>query len=98
VVTLIKLKRNEVARINIVQAQVEEMYFMFYLEYRNDVLSKGIPHGLPTKSQCSHSLKTQVRSVKHNGLIHSTSLQTLEKLYVPVSKAKCPVWPVTTIF
>jgi hypothetical protein len=31
VATLTKLKRNEVARINIVQAQVEEMYFMFIL-------------------------------------------------------------------
>jgi hypothetical protein len=49
------------ARINIVQGQVEEMYFMFYLEYKNAALSRGISHGLPTKSQCSHSLKTQVR-------------------------------------
>jgi hypothetical protein len=69
VATLTKSKRNEVARINIVQAQVEEMYFMFYLEYRNVALSRGISHGLPTKSKCSHSLKTQVRWVKHNGLI-----------------------------
>jgi hypothetical protein len=51
--TLIKSKRNEVARINIVQAQVEEMYFMFYLEYRNAALSRGILHGLP-KSLNAH--------------------------------------------
>jgi hypothetical protein len=44
-----------------VQAQVEEMYFMFYLGYRNAALSREISHGLPIKSQCSHSLKTQVR-------------------------------------
>jgi hypothetical protein len=61
VAALIKSKINEVARINIVQAQVEEMYFMFYLEFRNAALSRGISHGLPTKSQCSHSLKIQVR-------------------------------------
>jgi hypothetical protein len=51
-----------------------------YLEYRNATLSSGISHGLPTKSQCSHSPKTPVRWVKHNDLIHSTSHQTLEKL------------------
>jgi hypothetical protein len=44
-----------------VQTQVEEMYFMFYLEYRNIAISRGISHGLPTNSQCSQSLKTQVR-------------------------------------
>jgi hypothetical protein len=56
-----KSKRNEVARINIVQAQVEEMYFIFYLKYRNVTLLRGISHGLPKKSQCSHRLKIQVR-------------------------------------
>jgi hypothetical protein len=61
VATLKKSKRNEVARINIVEDQVEEMYFIFYLEYRNVALLRGISHGLPTKSQYSHSLKTQVR-------------------------------------
>jgi hypothetical protein len=61
VATLIKSKKNKVARINIVQAQVEEIYFVFYLEYQNTALSRGILYRLPTKSQCSHSLKTQVR-------------------------------------
>jgi hypothetical protein len=42
-----------VARINLVQAQVEENYFIFNLEYRNVALSIVIPHGLPIKSQCS---------------------------------------------
>jgi hypothetical protein len=59
--TLIKSKRNELARINIMQAQVKKMYFIFYLEYMNAALSRGIPHELPTKSQYSHSLKIQVR-------------------------------------
>jgi hypothetical protein len=72
--------------------------FYVYLEYRNATLSRGISHKLSTKSQCSHSLKTQVRWVKHNDLIHSTSHQTLEKSYIPVSKPECPVWPLTTIF
>jgi hypothetical protein len=53
VATLIKSKRNEVARINFVQAQVEEKYFILNLDYKNAALSTGIPHGLPTKSQCS---------------------------------------------
>jgi hypothetical protein len=50
---LIKSKRNEVARTNIVQAQVEEIYFIFNLEYRHAPLSRGIPHELPTRSQSS---------------------------------------------
>jgi hypothetical protein len=33
VTTLMKSKRNEVARINIVQAQVQEMHFILNLEY-----------------------------------------------------------------
>jgi hypothetical protein len=61
VATLLMSKRNEVARINLVQAQIEEKYFIFTLEYRNAALSRGISHGMPTKSQCSHSLKTHVR-------------------------------------
>jgi hypothetical protein len=44
-----------------VQAQVEEIYFMFYLEYRNATLSREISHGLLIMSQCSYSLKTQVK-------------------------------------
>jgi hypothetical protein len=51
--TLTKSKRNEVARINIVQAQVVEMYFIFNIECKHAALSRGIPHGLLTKYQCS---------------------------------------------
>jgi hypothetical protein len=53
VATLIKSKRNEVVTINLVQAQVEEIHFLFNVEYRHAALSRGIPHGLSTKSQCS---------------------------------------------
>jgi hypothetical protein len=53
IATLIKSKRNQLTRINIVQAQVEEIYFTLYLEYRDVVLLRGISHRLPTKSQCS---------------------------------------------
>jgi hypothetical protein len=41
VTTLIKSKRNKVARINIVQAQVEEMYFIFNLKYRLSLYQAG---------------------------------------------------------
>jgi hypothetical protein len=41
-VTLIKLKRNKLARMNTMQAQVEEIYFMFYREYMNAALSREI--------------------------------------------------------
>jgi hypothetical protein len=52
VATIMKSKRYKVATINSVQAQVE-MYFIFNLEYRYAALSRGILHGLPTKSQCA---------------------------------------------
>jgi hypothetical protein len=48
-----KSNRSEVATINLVQTQVKEMYFIFNLECRRAALSKGIPHILPIKSQCS---------------------------------------------
>jgi hypothetical protein len=56
-----KSNRSEVATINLVQTQVKEMHFIFNLECRRAALSKGIPHILPTKSQCSTKPKTQVR-------------------------------------
>jgi hypothetical protein len=42
VATLIKSKK--VGRINFVQAEVEEKYFMFNLECRIAALLRGIPH------------------------------------------------------
>jgi hypothetical protein len=53
-----------VATINIVQAQIEELYFIFNLEYRYAALLRGIPHGLPIKSQCSTSPKNLREMIK----------------------------------
>jgi endonuclease I len=39
--TLMKSKRNKVARIKIVQAQVKEVVFIFNLEYRLSFYQKG---------------------------------------------------------
>jgi hypothetical protein len=52
-----KLKGNEVAAINIMQAQVEEMHFIFNLEFRYAALTRGMPHRLSTKSHAQQSLK-----------------------------------------
>jgi hypothetical protein len=41
VAILMKLKRNEVVRIQIVQAQVEEIVFIFNLEYRLPLYQEG---------------------------------------------------------
>jgi hypothetical protein len=51
--TLMKSKKSKVATINFVDAQVEEIYFIFNIECRYAALSRGIPYGLPRKSQCS---------------------------------------------
>jgi hypothetical protein len=41
VTNLMKLKRNKVVRINMVQAQVEEVVFIFTLEYRSSLYQEG---------------------------------------------------------
>jgi hypothetical protein len=68
-----EVKRNKVSRINIVQTQVAEMYFIFNLECRYAALSWGMPHGCQQSLNAQHSLKIKVRRVKHNDLTHSTS-------------------------
>jgi hypothetical protein len=40
-----------------VQAQVEEIYFIFNLEYRYAALSRGMLHRLSTKSHAQQKLK-----------------------------------------
>jgi hypothetical protein len=50
VATPMKSKRDEVATINIVQAQVEEFYVICNHEYRDAALSRGIQHGLSIRS------------------------------------------------
>jgi hypothetical protein len=61
VATLIKFERNEVARINIVQTQVEEVYFIFNLEYRLPLYQQGYQMDCQQSLNAEHSLKTQVR-------------------------------------
>jgi hypothetical protein len=89
VATLIKSKINEVARINFVQAQVEEKYFIFNLKYRNVTLSRGMPHVCSIKSQYStkpknpsemsetqwpHTLHISINLGKLDGLVFQTRL------------------------
>ncbi len=59
-----------------VQAQVEEVVYIFNLEYRLPLYQEGY-HMDCQQSLNAHSLKTQVKRVKNNGLIHSTSLKAL---------------------
>jgi hypothetical protein len=61
VAALRKSKRNEVARIIIVQAQVEEMYFIFNLEYRLPIYQERYHMDCQQSLNAQHSLKTQVR-------------------------------------
>ena len=108
VATLMKLKRNEVATINIMQAQVEEVHFIFNLEFRNAALSRGMLHRLSTKSHAQQSLKTQVRWEKQYDHKHSTSHWTWENRMVRFPKPDGPVsktggsgfgrWAPTAIF
>jgi hypothetical protein len=61
VTTLMKSKRDEVARFNIVQTQVEEMCFIFNLEYRLPLYQEGYHMDCQQSLNAQHSLKTQVR-------------------------------------
>jgi hypothetical protein len=48
-----------VARINIVKAQVEELYFIFYLEYRLPLYQGGYHMDCQRSLNAQHSLKTK---------------------------------------
>jgi hypothetical protein len=98
VATLLKSKRNEVAGINLVQAQVEEKYFIFNLEYRNVALSRGISHGLPTKYQCSTYPKNPSEMIKTQWPHTLQPSLNPEKPYVLVFKPEGPVCPLRAIF
>jgi hypothetical protein len=50
-----------VATFNIVQAQVEELYFIFNLEYRLLLYQEGYHMNCQQSLNAQHSLKTQVR-------------------------------------
>jgi hypothetical protein len=70
-----------------VQVQVEEMYFIFNLEYRYVALSRGMQHRLSTKShaqqkpnypsemsetQWPHTLHISLNQVKSDGPVSQT--------------------------
>jgi hypothetical protein len=58
VATLMKWKRDEVAILNIVQAQVEELYFIFILKYRLPLYQEGYHMDYQQSLNAQHSLKT----------------------------------------
>jgi hypothetical protein len=53
-----EVKRNEVARINRVQAQVEEVPYIFNLEYRLPLCQEGYHMDCQQCLNAQHSLKT----------------------------------------
>jgi hypothetical protein len=53
-----EVKRNEVARINIVQAQLEEAVFIFNIEYRLLLYQEGYHMDCQQSLSAQHSLKT----------------------------------------
>jgi hypothetical protein len=58
VATIMTSKRNKVERINIVQAQVEELYFIFNLEYRLPLYQGEYYMDCQQSLKAQHSLKT----------------------------------------
>jgi hypothetical protein len=61
VATLMKSKRDKIARINIVQAQVEELYFIFNIEYRLPLYQEGYHMDHQQSLNTQYSPKPQVR-------------------------------------
>jgi hypothetical protein len=53
-----KSKGDEVATINIVQAQIEELYFIFNLEYRLPLYQEGYYMDCQQSLNTQHSIKT----------------------------------------
>jgi hypothetical protein len=61
VAIIMKSMRNEVERINIVQAQVEGLYFIFNLEYRLLLYQERYHMDCQRSLNAQHSPKMQVR-------------------------------------
>jgi hypothetical protein len=60
--TLLKSKRNEVVRINLMQAQVEEKYFLYFiLSIEIPLYQEGSHMDCQQNLNAQYSLKTQVR-------------------------------------
>jgi hypothetical protein len=57
---LMKSKRDEVEIINIVQAQIEELYFIFNLDYRLPLYQEGYHMNCQQSLNAQNRLKTQV--------------------------------------
>jgi hypothetical protein len=75
-----------------VQAQVEEMYFIFNLEYRYAALSRGMLHRLSTKSHAQQKPKylSEISETQWPHTLHISLNQ--EKPDGPISKPEGPVW------
>jgi hypothetical protein len=58
VATLMKSKGDKVATINIVQAQVKELYFIFNPEYRLPLFQEGHHMDCQQSLNAQHNLKT----------------------------------------
>jgi hypothetical protein len=93
--TLMKSKRWSDNN-HLMKAQVEEIYFIFNLEYRYAVLSRGMLHRLSTKShapektnypsemsetQWLHTLHISMNQEKPDGLVWADELQRLVLKY-----------------
>jgi hypothetical protein len=68
-----------------VQAQVEEIYFIFNLEYRYAALSRGMLHRLSTKSHAQQ---------KPKDISEMSETQWLHTLHISLNQQKSdgPVW------
>jgi hypothetical protein len=69
-----------------VQAQVEEMYFIFNLEYMYAALSGGMLHRLSTKSHAQQKIKypSEMSEIQRSHTLHISLNQ--EKTNGPVSQ------------
>jgi hypothetical protein len=83
-----------------VQAQVEEMYFIFNLEYRYAALSRGMLHRLSTKSHAQQKPKypSEMSETQWPHTLHiSLNLEKLDGFQtasfqipdIPISKIRC---------
>jgi hypothetical protein len=98
VTTLIKSKGDVVTTINLVQAQIKELFLYLILSIGMSLYQEGYRMDCQQSHNAQHSLKTQVRWVKHNSFIHYTSHWTRKNKTVQFPKLEGLVLPVMTIF
>jgi hypothetical protein len=92
VATLMKSKRDEVATITLCKLKLKKCILYWTLSIGMPLYQEGCYIDCQQSLMLNKSLNTQVRWVKHNGYIYSTSHWIRKNQMIWFSKSEGPVW------